>query len=128
MPIAVAQRRYTVQFVLLMVCYVVVLCISLKLIPAVSNHWLRVFIALTPVIPIAFILIAFIKLFSRIDELSRRVHLEAAALAAGVTALLAVTCGFLQNVGMPVLNGFWTFGAIDVLYTVFAFFLNRRYR
>jgi hypothetical protein len=126
--IATAHRRYTVQLALLMICYAVVLCISLKLIPIVSHGWLRVLFALMPILPIVFVLGAVIRLLSRVDELCRRVHLEAAALAAGVTALLGITCGFLQNVGMPPLSGFWTFGAINSLYAIFALLLNRRYR
>jgi hypothetical protein len=127
-PIAVARRQYVIRLACLMACYVVVLCISLRLLHYVSEPRLRVVISLAPVVPIAFVLVAIIQLFARVDELCRRVHLEAAALAAGVTALFAITYGFLENVGMPRLSGFATFIALDVLYAVFVIHLNRRYR
>ena len=128
MPIATAQRIYTIQVALLMLCYVVVLCISLRAIPLVSDQRIRILIALTPVVPIVFVLGSMIQLLSRVDEMWRRIHLEAAALAAGMTAMLAATCGFLQNVGMPPLSGFWTFGALDVFYVISVLFLRWRYR
>jgi hypothetical protein len=128
MPVAEAHRRYVLQFVGLMICYVWILCVSLKLLHMVSQGWLRVPIALAPVLPIILLGGAVARLFSRVDELCRRIHLEAGALAAGVTALLALTWGFLQNVGMPALSGFWTFGVLDVLYVAFVLVLRRRYR
>jgi hypothetical protein len=128
MPVAVAYRRYAVQIALGMICYAVVLIFSLKLIPSMTRGWLQVLVAVVPVIPVIFVLMVIVRLFSRIDEMQRRIHLEAVALAAGITSLLALTCGFLENAGMPRLSGFWTFASIGVLWAVFAMILQRRYR
>ena len=128
MPIAVAQRHYTIQLAFAMICYAVVLVISLKLIPVLTVGWLKVLVAIAPVVPFIFVLASIIRLFSWIDEMQRRIHLEAAALAAGTTALLALTCGFLENAGMPRLSGFWTFASIDLFWAIFAIILQRRYR
>jgi hypothetical protein len=128
MPVAVAHRRYVIQLALAMICYGIVLIISLKLIPSVTRGWLQVLVAIAPVVPVIFVLASIVRLLSRIDEMQRRIHLEAMALAAGITALLALTCGFLENAGMPRLSGFWTFASIGVLWAVFAMILQRRYR
>jgi hypothetical protein len=93
-----------------------------------TRGWLQVLVAVVPVIPVIFVLMVIVRLFSRIDEMQRRIHLEAVALAAGITSLLALTCGFLENAGMPRLSGFWTFASIGVLWAVFAMILQRRYR
>ena len=128
MPISTAYRRYMIEVGLSMICYAIVLVISLKLLPTAPPGWKRVLLAAAPVIPAAFLLVSVIRLFARIDEMQRRIHLEAVALAAGVTALLALTCGFLENAGAPRLSGFWTFGSICVLWGVFGMILQRRYR
>ena len=128
MPVAVAHRRYVIQLGLAMICYGIVLIISLKLIPSVTRGWLQVLVAIAPVVPVIFVLASIVRLLSRIDEMQRRIHLEAMALAAGITALLALTCGFLENAGMPRLSGFWTFASISLLWAVFAIILQRRYR
>jgi hypothetical protein len=128
MPVAVAQRRYAIQLALAMISYAIVLIISLTLIPSVPRGWLQVLVATAPVIPVIFVLVSIVRLFSRIDEMQRRIHLEAIALAAGITALLALTCGFLENAGVSRLSGFWTFASIGFLWAVFALILRRRYR
>jgi hypothetical protein len=128
MPVAVAQRRYAIQLALAMIGYALVLIISLKLIPMVTPGWWQVLIAIAPVMPAAFVLLSIVRLLSRIDEMQRRIHLEAAALAAGIAALLALTCGFLENAGLPRLSGFWTFASLAFLWAIFAMVLRRRYR
>lgn len=127
-PVAAAHRIYVIQMLAALFCYTVVLGISVKLTPSVSPRWLQVIVALAPAIPVVFMLMAIIRLFGRIDEMRRQLHTQAAALAAAGTALLAVICGFLQNVGVPPLSGFWTFGVIDLLYAIFILILTRRYR
>lgn len=116
------------ELFLAMVSYAVVLLGSIKVLHYVSTGWLRVVIAVLPVIPVAFVLMAVIRLYSRIDEMQRRIHLEAAALAAAITALLAILWGFLEGVGCPKLSGFWTFAMIDALWGVFVLILRHRYQ
>jgi hypothetical protein len=128
MPVTIAYRRYAIQLALAIICYAIVLIISLKLIPSVTRGWLQVLVAIAPVVPVIFVLASIVRLLSRIDEMQRRIHLEAVALAAGITALLALTCGFLENAGLPRLSGFWTFTSIGVLWAIFALILPRHYR
>ncbi len=128
MPVAVAYRRYAIQLALAIIGYAIVLIISLKLIPSVTRGWLQVLVAIAPVVPVIFVLVSIVRLLSRIDEMQRRIHLEAVALAAGITALLALTCGFLENAGLTRLSGFWTFASIGILWAIFALILRRSYR
>jgi hypothetical protein len=65
---------------------------DLKLEPA----WLRVLIALMPVVPTALFLWLIVSSLSGMDELHRRVHLEALAIAYPLAILMLVTLGFLQ--------------------------------
>jgi hypothetical protein len=58
----------------------------------------------------------------------RRIWLEAVALAAGVTTLIVMACGFLENVGLPRVSGFWTYVLLVCLTPIFGAILSRRYR
>ncbi len=58
--------------------------------------WLRVAAALLPVLPTAVFLWFVVSAVRGLDELHRRVHLEALAIAYPLAILLLVTLGFLQ--------------------------------
>ncbi len=57
---------------------------------------LRVAVAIVPVVPFAGFLGYVVRSLSRLDELERRVHLEALAVAFPLTLLLLMTLGLLQ--------------------------------
>lgn len=58
--------------------------------------WLRVTVALLPIPPFAFFLISMVSHIRSMDELHRRVHLEALAIAFPLTLLLVMTLGLLE--------------------------------
>ena len=58
--------------------------------------WLRVAVALLPVIPTALFLWLVMGSLGGLDELHRHVHLEALAIAFPLSILLLVTLGFMQ--------------------------------
>ena len=43
------------------------------------------------------------------DELQRRIQLNASGFAAGATAIIALTYGFLENAGFPLISWIWIF-------------------
>ena len=111
-----------------MVCYTVVLVGSLVLVRTMQPGWLRVLVAVAPVLPIAVMFFVIFRFYAQMDELWRRIWLEAVALAAGVTTLIVMACGFLENVGLPRVSGFWTYVSLMCLSPIFATILARRYR
>lgn len=65
--------------------------------------WIRFLVALVPVLPAALFLRAVIRGIARMDELHRRVHLEALVFAYPLAILLLMTLGLLQlAVDLPV--------------------------
>jgi hypothetical protein len=58
--------------------------------------WLRLLIALVPVLPFMLALVGFVRGIRSMDELHRRVHLEALVLAFPLTLLLVMTLGLLD--------------------------------
>ena len=107
------MRRNLLDVLLPMAVYAAVLlpsCHFLKTHP--DSRW-RVPVAVAPVLPIAFIVVASIRRVREMDELAQRKYLEAGAFAYPAMIVLSITYGFLQNVGMPAVNwmyvGVWMF-------------------
>jgi hypothetical protein len=127
-PTTAAGRRYAIEFTLSMLAYAVVLIISIKAIEHGLPPALKLVFALLPLLPIAFVFAAIVRYMSSIDELQRRIHIESLSLAAGITALLAITYGFLETVGFPHLSAWFTYAAVMVAWLIAQPFVARRYR
>jgi hypothetical protein len=127
-PTTIANRRYALEFTLSMLAYAVVLIISIKAINHGLPPALKLLFALLPVVPVAFVFAAIVRYMGSIDELQRRIHIESLALAAGITALLAITYGFLETVGLPRLSAWYMYAAVMIAWLVAQPFVARRYR
>jgi hypothetical protein len=98
---------------------------------AVEPTWVRVAAALLPVVPTAVFLWFLVSAVRGMDELHRRVHLEALAIAYPLTILLLVTLGFLQlAINLPAED--WSYRHVFIYLPIF-YFLGlaiawRRYR
>ena len=57
----------------------------------------RIAIAAVPIVPAALFLVYFIGDISRLDELQRRIHLEALGFAFPLTILMLMTLGLVQS-------------------------------
>jgi hypothetical protein len=104
------------------------LIISIKVIEHGLTPALKLVFALLPLIPIAFVFAAIVRYMGSIDELQRRIQIESLSLAAGITALLAITYGFLETVGLPHLSAWYTYAAVMVAWIIAQPFVARRYR
>jgi hypothetical protein len=93
--------------------------------------WIKVTAALVPILPTALFLWFLVSTFRELDELHRRVHLEALAIAFPLSILLLVTLGFLQlAIDLPTED--WSYRHVWVYLPIF-YFLGlaiawRRYR
>lgn len=102
------SKSYTREFLTAMIAYAVVLLVSVFLLKhGPSEAWWRIPLALTPIIPILFALRAFLRFFHRIDELQKRIQLEALALSFGATCVVTFGYGVLEYAGFPALNWTW---------------------
>ena len=124
-----AGRRYLVEFGGGIAAYAVVLLVTVALLNNMEagSGW-RVPLALAPMVPVVFVLFAFVRYFGRMDELQRRVQLEALAFAFGGTALLTFGYGFLQLVGFPRVSWFFVWPIMGVLWMAGKARADRRYR
>lgn len=121
-------RRYLWQMAILMVLYIVILFVSIHALE--SNNFspaFRALIAVTPAIPMFGVVAAVIQFMLSVDELQRQIHLEALAIAAGVTGALAITYTFLEGAGLPHSQAWWAFVCIDLVWALSVPFVKRRY-
>ncbi|HEY9181513.1 MAG TPA: hypothetical protein VIO32_12405 [Candidatus Baltobacteraceae bacterium] len=122
------SKRYLWQMLALLALYVIILFVSIHALQTGQySPVFRALIAATPAIPMFGVVAAVIQFMLSVDELQRQVHLEALAIAAGVTAALAITYTFLEGVGLPHSQAWWAFACIDVVWGLALPFVKRRY-
>jgi len=124
-----ASKLYVKEFSLAMGAYVIVLLVSLTLINISPNAaWWRIPLALAPVVPALFALGAYMRFFSRIDELQRRIQSEALAFGFGSAGILTFSYGFLENIGFPHLSWIFVFPLMIAMWGIGAAIAARRYQ
>lgn len=68
------QRKYLLEFGGTMLAYVIILHVSILFLKAYPDSSWRIPVALAPVIPLVFALIAVIRGIRRMDEMQRRIQ------------------------------------------------------
>ncbi|MFI2667686.1 hypothetical protein [Micromonospora carbonacea] len=123
------MKRYARNMTAAMAAYVGVLVgtlIGLRALP--DDSLLRYVLAPLPVLPAVGLVIAFVRYLRDIDELQRRIQLEALAIAFGASALISFCYGFLENAGLPRLSAIWIGPAMVMLWGLSSGFVSRRFR
>lgn len=124
-----ADKLYLKEFLTAMAAYVVVLIVAITLINiSPSTAWWRVPLALAPVIPVVFAMIAYMRFIGRIDELQRRIQFEALAFGFGAAGLLTFSYGFLELVGFPHISWIYVWPLMIALWGIGGAIASRRYR
>lgn len=124
-----AGKTYFVEFGLAMIiAYPLVLILSITLLKHNPDSLWRVPLAVAPVIPSLFGLRAFLRFLSRMDELERRIQLEGIGFSFGATVVVAMTLGFLENVGLPRPSWVLVVPLMITLWGVGVALASRRYR
>ncbi|GCE21587.1 hypothetical protein [Dictyobacter kobayashii] len=123
-----AHKTYLKEFSAAMIAYVIVLLVAITVINASpASAWWRYPLALTPVIPAIFGMIAYIRFIRRMDELQRRIQFEALAIAFASAGILTFSYGFLELVGLPHINWIFVFPFMIMLWGISSGFTSRRY-
>lgn len=123
------QKRYFREFGISMGFYVVLLIASVSVLtnfelPKVA----QIVIALIPVIPTIFVLIAVMRALRDGDELQQKIQLQAVTFSAIVTGLITFSYGFLENVGFPRFPTLFTFPLLLALWGIGAGIFSRKYQ
>lgn len=93
---------------------------------------LRAVIAIAPALPISFVMFAFLRYLRTVDEMQRRIEMEAVGVAALVVSQVYLAGGFLQlGKIIDVPSGvamIWVFPLMCFTYAIGKFLATRRYR
>jgi ABC-type transport system involved in cytochrome bd biosynthesis fused ATPase/permease subunit len=90
------DRRYLRQFWPAMAAYVVAVFVCTTLLHHVQASWLRIVLALAPMLPVIAVVRAMLHRVLGGDELERRIELEAACISAMTVGLLSFSYGLLE--------------------------------
>jgi len=125
-----AHRHHRIRVIVAMSIYVLLLLGSVYFIKhGHPGPALTVVLALLPTIPVIYVMWSLYVYLEQADELQRRVHLTSLSMAAGVTAFLTLTYGFLEDfAGFPHIPAWWTFVVIDLVWGATSCVLWCRYK
>ncbi|MFT3807891.1 hypothetical protein [Arenimonas sp.] len=125
------SRRYLRELMPAMGVYVGVMLVWRRLLGMVDAAWLRVVVALLPVLLVAWVMRAFVRYVRDSDEMQRRIELESGAIAALLLSGGYMAAGFLQTAAIIDVSAkvamLWVFPLLSVLYGVVKVFIARRY-
>jgi hypothetical protein len=121
-PQVLLVRRYNRRFILVMAVYVLLVPISSGLVDVMGGSIWRYPVALLPVVPLLVAFWVFIIYLRQMDELLRRIQLEAFGISLGVTLVFTITWGFLEAADLvphfptilvgPLIILAWGFGSV----------------
>jgi len=123
------MRQYTKELGGALAIYAALLVASIYLTQALHPGGLaRYAIVLTPVLGIVGCVWAIIRHLRRLDEMQRRIQLEALAFSFAGSALGSLAWGFAESAGAPHLPTFLIWPIMAALWVVGGFIAHRRYR
>ena len=129
------ERRYKRELFSAISAYTVAILVSTWLLKHVLGDapaWQRAGIGLLPMVPVALVVRAMVRLIRDTDEMQRRIDLEAAAIAGTVVGLGYFTCGLLASARVITVAGetvlIWAFPLLLFIFGIAKGWTRRRYR
>ena len=117
-----------IQFGLALLAYLMVLVGSVIAVSANPNVDWKYFVAALPVVPAGIVVWLTVRALSRLDEVQKRMQMQAIGFALAATALITFAYGFLEGAGMPHLNWTWVLPLITALWGLGLGALALKYR
>ena len=111
-------KRYLKEFLGSMAAYSAMVPFSIWILWGHEHTPLGYGIAFLPIIPSAFAVWAFLRFFRGLDELQRRIQLEALAFSFLATCLITLTWAFQQNAGLPRFDVAWVAPLLILLWSL----------
>lgn len=121
------QRIYQRRFAVAMGGYVAILLLSVYLLDNIDAQPLRIAIVILPMLPVLYGLWGFMEMIRNLDELQKRIQLEAIAFSMGLTGIITFTLGFLEGVGFPRVSFIWVFPMMIAFWGIGQALAQRRY-
>lgn len=127
------HKRYLREFIPAMVAYALLILLYGVLVPKTESMWWRALLAVLPLLPVALVIRAMVRVIRDQDELERRIDLEAVAIAAMLTGFGYFSFGLLLSAGVafPVASADIAIWVLPCLFGGFGmtkYLVARRYR
>jgi hypothetical protein len=128
-PLSAGSRRYMQSVIPAVIGYVIAIMVLGAFRHAELAPWVRVLIALLPVIPVGWAVLAMWRYVREGDELERRIQMEAVFSTCGVVGVAAFTLGMLKMAGVVHLADavFWVLPAMFLVYGGAVWRARRKY-
>jgi hypothetical protein len=121
------RKRYLKEFGGAMAAYSLVVPVSMWLLRGHQHTPVGYCIAFLPIIPSVLAMWAFMRMFRGLDELQRRIQLEAVGFSFLATCLITLTWAFQQNAGLPRFDVAWVAPLLIMLWSLGLAIAKRRY-
>ncbi|HET7339288.1 MAG TPA: hypothetical protein VFK22_07045 [Candidatus Dormibacteraeota bacterium] len=126
-PIWTAHKAQ-IQFAFAILAFLMILAGSVTVIQANGGETWRYAIAAVPALPAGIVIWLFVRALSRLDEVQKRVQVQALGFSLAATALLTFGYGFLEGIGWPQMNGTFVLPMMALLWGVGMIVIALRYR
>ncbi len=117
-----------IQFAFAILAFLMVLVGVVTVVQANSTVSWKYAVALIPVVPAGLVIWLFMRALSRLDEVNKRIQVQALGFSMAATALTTFGYGFLEGVGWPPLNGTFILPLMALLWGMGMVVLALRYR
>lgn len=112
--------------------YIALVLLVWPLARAAAEPWIKVCYALTPILPLLYVLWLMAERIRRSDELEQRLHLVGLGVAAAVVSIVSLVSGFLAAAKMLSLDTacmvlLWIFPILMITYAAVRGYAARRY-
>lgn len=124
-----STRRFNTYVMLLMAVYIAALWLLWPHLRDAHNLWWKVAIALSPAVPVTWVIALMARRIMLADELEQRLHLIALGIATGLVGTACLVAGFLAMGKVWLGDGselFWVFPMLCIIYGVTRLGLKRR--
>jgi len=123
-----ARKQYRRRMTMALIVYAAILAPSIPLISAYPDAAWRYPLAIAPIMPFIYGIFAYVRYLRLVDELQRRIALEALAIAFGASAAITFGYGLLQLAGLPDINWSFVWAVMGGCWILGGLYADRRYR
>lgn len=124
------EKQYRQRLSLAMTVYVGVMLLAWPLVRTADDTLLKIALALTPVLPVLYVVWLMVRRVQQSDELEQRTHLIGLGASTVVVGVLSLVGGFLAAARVLTLQGsvlIWVFPVLLIGYDATRWWVARRY-
>ncbi|NCE91813.1 hypothetical protein [Pseudomonas sp. L13] len=123
-----SPKRFPMKFAVILLVYVLCVVVSSVYMSSMPDGVAKIALALLPVTPMIAMAVSIIRRLNAMDEMGRKIQLEALAVAFVCTALTTFSYGFLETAGFPRMSAFMVWPIMGGVWCVATIIGTRRYQ